>query len=270
MPKAQSILLQAAAAIVLTTLTSPAQAAVGVRITIHNLAPTNSISFAPLRYGFNSGKFDAFNLGSTATAPIISVAEGGSGSAWLPAFAAADPTAVLGSLGGALTPGSTVQSGLITVDPNVNAFFTFGSMVIPSNDFFIGNDDPQEYRLFDAQGRLTLKSINVTASEIWNAGSEAFDPANAAFLVGGNNSLRTPENGVVGFNFSELAGFNGLTTAAGYVFTSGLRADQNVYRITFSATPEPASWAMMILGFGATGWSLRRRRGAYTTQLVTT
>ena len=262
MPKAQSLLLQAAAAIVLTTLTAPAQAAVGVRITIQNLSPTNSISFAPLRYGFNSGVFDSFNVGATATTPIISVAEGGSGSAWFPAFAAADPTAVLGSLGGALTPGSTVQSGIITVDPNVNAFFTFGSMVIPSNDFFIGNDDPQEYRLFDANGRLALKSINVTASEIWNAGSEAFDPANAAFLVGGTNSLRTPENGVVGFNFSELAGFNGLTTAAGYEFSSGLRANQNVYRISFSATPEPGTWAMMILGFGATGWSLRRRRAA--------
>ena len=262
------MLLPAAAAIVLTTLTSPAQAAVGVRITIQNLSPTNSVSFAPLRYGFNSGVFDAFNVGATATAPIISVAEGGSGSAWLPAFAAADPTAVLGSLGGALTPGSTVQSGIITVDPNVNAFFTFGSMIIPSNDFFIGNDDPREYRLFDANGRLALKSINVKASEIWNAGSEAFDPANAAFLVGGNNSLRTPENGVVGFDFSELAGFNGLTTAAGYVFNSQLRADQDVYRISFSATPEPGTWAMMILGFGAAGWRIRRRRAAEAFQSI--
>ena len=126
----RSTLLPAAAAITLAMLTTPAQAAVGVRITIQNLAATNSISFAPLRYGFNSGVFDAFNEGSTATTPIITVAEGGSGSAWLPAFAAADPTAVLGSLGGALTPGASIQSGIITVDPSVNSFFTFGAMVI--------------------------------------------------------------------------------------------------------------------------------------------
>ena len=268
MPKARSILLQATAAAALLMLTAaPAQAA-RVMITIQNLAPNHSISFAPLRYGFNSGVFDAFNIGSTATAPIISIAEGGSGSAWLPAFAAADPTAVIGSLGGALTPGATVHSGLITVDPSVNAFFTFGSMVIPSNDFFIGNDDPQEYRLFDAHGRLAIRSINVKASEIWNAGSEAFDPANAAFLVGGTNSLRTPENSVVSFNFAELAGFDGLTTAAGYVFSSGLTADQDVYRISFSATPEPGTWAMMIVGFGGAGWQIRRRRAAETPQSV--
>ena len=106
------------------------------------------------------------------------------------------------------------------------------------------------------------------ASDIWNAGSEAFDPANAAFLVGGNNSLRTPENSVVSLNFSELAGFNGRTTAAGYVFSSGLQADQDVYRISFSATPEPGSWGLMILGLGATGWRIRRRRAALETRFV--
>jgi len=30
-----------------------------------------------LHFGFNQGVFDVFNVGSTATAPIISVAEGG-------------------------------------------------------------------------------------------------------------------------------------------------------------------------------------------------
>ena len=29
-----------------------------------------------------------------------------------------------------------------------------------------------------------------------------------------------------------------------------------------AAVPEPASWAMMLVGFGAVGYSLRRRRGA--------
>lgn len=232
-------------------LAAPASAAVvDVTLTIRNLAPANSISFAPLRFGFHNGSFDSFNVGQAATAPIISIAEGGGGADWFPAFAATEPQAVLGSSAGALTPGSTQTTATFRVDTAVNPFFTFASMVVPSNDFFIGNDDPQEYRLFDGLGNLLLSQIGQTASEIWDAGSEAFDPANAAFLVGGNNDLRTPQNGVVSFNFLELAGFNGLQTAAGYTFDSNLIADLPVYQISFSATavPEPSTFAVLMTG----------------------
>jgi hypothetical protein len=64
----------------------------------------------------------------------------------------------------------------------------------------------------------------------------------------GNNDLRTPENGVVSFNFAGLSAFNGLTTAAGYEFDSQLTADLEVYRITFSLVPEPSSFALVALG----------------------
>ena len=233
---------------------------VHVTVTIENLSPRNSISFAPLRLGFNNGTFDAFNNGQTATAPIISVAEGGSAADWFPAFAAADPTATLGSVGGALLPGHTA-SNTFTVDTAVNPFFTFGAMVIPSNDFFIGNDSPTRFRLFDSAGHLLITSIGQKASDIWDAGSEAFDPLNAAFLVIGNNSLRTPQNGVVNFNFSELSGFNGLTTAAGYTFDSQLTADTDIYRITFSATSVPEPATLTLAGIGLMGMAgLGRRR----------
>jgi hypothetical protein len=234
-----------------------------VTVRIDNLAPTNSVSFAPLRFGFNNGSFDAFNIGQIANAATISIAEGGSGSAWFPAFAAADPTAVLGSTMGALTPGASFTTQTFLIDTTLNPFFTFASMVLPSNDFFIGNDDPMEYRLFDNAGNLLIQHIDQAASDIWNAGSEAFDPANAAFLVGGTNALRTPENGVVGFNFAELARFNGRTTAAGYTFNSGLVANTAIYRISFSsvaAVPEAATWAQMIAGFVVVGGVLRQRR----------
>jgi len=46
-------------------------------ITIENPTPANDVAMAPLHFGFNQGVFDVFNVGSTATAPIISVAEGG-------------------------------------------------------------------------------------------------------------------------------------------------------------------------------------------------
>ncbi len=81
------------AAVVLAT---PVRATlVDVTVTFRNLAQSNSVAFAPLRFGFNSGVFDAFNVGTRATAPIISVAEGSTAGDWVPAFAAAEPNATV-------------------------------------------------------------------------------------------------------------------------------------------------------------------------------
>ena len=118
-----------------------------VTVTIDNLAPSNSVVFVPLHLGFDSGVFVAFDIDQSATPAIISVAEGGSGSAWLPAFAAADPGATIGTIGAPLMPGMS-RSMTFTVDTAANRFFSFASMVVPSNDFFIGNDSPTAFRAF--------------------------------------------------------------------------------------------------------------------------
>ncbi len=250
-----------ASAIALSAAAVTAHAAiVSVTVTIENLAPAEGIAFAPLHVGFANGTFDAFNNGEVATAPIISVAEGGSGSLWQPAFGAAEPLAVRGTIGGLLLSGA-MASSTFTVNTVQNPFFTFASMVVPSNDFFIGNDSATRFRLFDADGNLLLAQILQEADDIWDAGSELFDPAAAAFV--GDNDLRTPQGGVVSFNFSELEGFNGFTTGAGYTFMSNLRADTPIFRISFDsrviAVPAPASAALAGLGLLALPWLARRR-----------
>ena len=255
------LMLLAAAASMAGLSTAANAALVNVTVTAQNLLPGNSNAVAPLRFGFNSGTFDAFNTGQAATAPIISIAEGGSGSAWFPAFAAADPTATLGTAGGVLLPGATAST-TVQVDTVRNPYFTFAAMVVPSNDFFIGNDSPTQFRLLDAAGNLLINSIGQKAGDIWDAGSEAFDPLAAAFLVIGNNDLRTPQNGVVNHNFAELAQFDGLTTAAGYVLSSGLAANTDVYRITFAVTPVPEPVTLAVVSSGLLGLLLARRRAA--------
>ena len=134
-------------------------------------------------------------------------------------------------------------------------------MVVPSNDFFIGNDSPTRFRVLDSNGQLPLSGINQLASDFWDAGFEIFDPDVAASVV--NYDPRTPQNGVVSFNFSELSGFNGRTTGAGYVFNSGLAANTAIYRIGFqvlNTVPEPGSPLLAALGLGAMALVSRRRR----------
>jgi hypothetical protein len=247
----------AAAAAVLSSGLAAQAASTQVTVTVQNLTNPGSVAFAPLHVGFGNGSFDAFNLGQVAGSAIVSVAEGGAGGAWQAAFAAAEPLAARGTIGGLLLAGGSA-SQTFTVDTASQAFFSFAAMVVPSNDFFIGNDSA--LRLFDASGALTRSSLTIQANQIWDAGSEVFDPLAAAFV--GTNSLRTAQNSVVALNFAELAAFDGLTTGAGYVFHSGLTANADVYRINFALAPvpEPQSGALALAGLAAIGLLMRRRR----------
>lgn len=110
-------------------------------VTVTNVAAANSISFAPMQLGFHSGAFDTFNIRATAGPGIVSAADDGAGVPWKADCAATDLTANRGVIAMALLPRQS-RSQSFLVNAGQNRFFSFASMVIPSRDFFIGNDDP--------------------------------------------------------------------------------------------------------------------------------
>jgi hypothetical protein len=60
------------------------------------------------------------------------------------------------------------------------------------------------------------------------------------------------------FTFSPGGGFTPSSMAL--LSTGGFSGDGVVDAIhTLSSSPEPGTWALMLAGFGAVGWSLRRR-----------
>ena len=92
----------------------------------------------------------------------------------------------------------------------------------------------------------------------------------SAYLTDGtNNYALTCQAGCSGTTSVEFWGLDDTLIAAGN-YTLNVLGNNNGTgslggTITISqAVPEPATWAMMLLGFGAIGWQLRRRRSSLT------
>ncbi|MCE7797168.1 PEPxxWA-CTERM sorting domain-containing protein [Sphingobium sufflavum] len=107
------------------------------------------------------------------------------------------------------------------------------------------------YNLLDPNSVATsLSTISLTGGS--GAFSQAVTPnasgSLTATLLGGNYQLR------IGSTYMDRVQRNGL--AAGT--TTGSSFD--IFSFSFAAVPEPATWMMLILGFGAIGTAMRRRR----------
>ena len=119
-----------------------------LRVTVENLSTNEGLFLTPVWIGFHDGSFDSYDQGSPASMGLERLAEDGTVADISAEFQAAAPTgdeSVVfgpGGFGGApvLDPGEVAVED-ITVD-SANRFFSYASMVIPSNDAFIGNGDP--------------------------------------------------------------------------------------------------------------------------------
>jgi len=181
-----------------------AQANPSVIVTIENAQPSRGTFLTPPWLGIHDGSFDTYDGGAVASVPlggneIESLAEDGNNGPITTTFEARLPNApqVQGLPGpaGPLAPGDSA-SITFNVDPSVDRYFSYASMIIPSNDFFIANGNPLAHQLFDDQGNFVGQNFVVSGDETNDAGTEVNDEvaSNVAFLAQGGPNIGVSEN----------------------------------------------------------------------------
>lgn len=258
-----------ACAVAALGLSAGAASAASLTISVTNVSGQGGLYLTPLYASFHNGSFDAFSAGSPASAGVEALAEEGGVDGVRAERIAADAgsqEAVLANpagFGGApvLDPGETAS---VEIDVDVaNRFFSFLSMVIPSNDTFIGNDDPLAYELFDASGAyLGDRVITVDNADVWDAGTEANDGLGAAFSAAGGVSTDTMDAVSLAGDLSFLLGQETVagTSVSSIPGVGGALATISISRV--SAVPLPAAAPLLLTGFGLLGWVGSRRKRA--------
>ena len=238
-------------------------AASTLQISITNNQDLDGLYLTPLFSVLHDGSFDAFDVGGAASASVEALAEEGDPSGLVADAAAAGATAgvILAPEGFAgapvLDPGETASIQL-DVNPTSQRFLSFLSMVIPSNDIFIGNDNPMAYEVFDIAGAFTgLGPISIYTDDAWDAGTEVNNGFGAPFNTAGGTA--TDVDGLITQASDRLFFLNGQETAAGTVVS--LSGGRNLLAtIEISQVPLPAGFPLLLAGLGAFGWMRRKQR----------
>ncbi|MGH1483141.1 MAG: spondin domain-containing protein [Geminicoccales bacterium] len=183
-----------------------------ITVTVENLLGEGGTFQTPVWFGFHDGQnFDLFNTGEASSQGLERLAEDGTVAPISAEFIAqagvggVDST-VFGA-GGAIAPGERARQTINVTDAQGQGFFTWATMVIPSNDAFIAvPDDALADPIFDADGNfLGPLVIERSGSDILDAGTEVNNEEGAAFLNQTAPNQGLTEGGVV----SSFPGFNG-------------------------------------------------------------
>ena len=191
-----------------------------VVVNIENLAPTNGTFQTPFWIGFHDGStFDTYDGGTFAnTKPIAGseaierLSEDGNTGPISEDFEILVPDGVQATIAGPngpIAPGDIAKQTFLLNSANPShRFFSYASMVIPSNDFWISNGNPLAHPIFDDDGNVVAGDFIVTNQGILDAGTEENDelPENTAFF--GQQAPNTGvDEGEVIRDFPNFSGF---------------------------------------------------------------
>ena len=226
-----------------------------VTVTIENLAPEAGIFLTPFWVGFHDGDFDTYDRGRPISPGLESLVEDGINDTFSNEFALSGDGTVDGNIVGEegtvgpIDPGEiTSQTFSIDANADTSQFFSYASMVIPSNDAFIANGNPTAHSLFDEEGNFVGADFIIPGSAVLDGGTEVNDEEaeTTAFFSQDTPDTGEDENGVVtthpGFiEDGRILTEDGTTEGAPAAFTNAdfTAEDYQVARITVSVGDRP-------------------------------
>ncbi len=159
--------------VALLALATVASAQTQIRVEYEVNFGVTGTGFAPLGGIFHDGSFSTFTPGTMASDGLESLAEIGNPAAFLaeaPASANVGNTA--GQIGGSNRPLSNSFT-LFVDDANTN--FSFASMFLPSNDWFVSNPGGTSLDISSLLNAASGTSLQIDLSTIYDAGTEQED-----------------------------------------------------------------------------------------------
>ena len=241
---------------------SAAGAATQIRVQFTGTGP---VGFAPLFSAFHDGSYDIFDPGVAASPELETLAEVGDPGGLIgnaPASANAGPVFGNNPSPPVFTVGGS-NSAVFTVDDS-NTRFSYASMLLASNDWFVGNGDPNAYDVSSLIGAIAGTSVTIDVTTVWDAGTEledfAFSAGNPIIGVStaGDAPNGTDQGGVVTMvtGPDPFAAFANIPN--GYDTTAVDFTGASVASITLTVVPEPST--ALLGGLAGSFLLLRRRR----------
>lgn len=249
---------------VLFTLLAGSFACSQTMIRVDVSAPSN-LGLAPAIAGFSDGSFSIFQTGTAASAALEDLAETGS-----PAmFAPPEGGPIFGNNPSPpiFTPGDA-NSATFSVSDGNNVF-SLASMLLPSNDWFLGTNSVNISALLNAAPGT---SISIPLTTVYDAGTEeedfAFSPGNGIVGVstagGGAADFGTDQNGLISVvsspdPFGSFANASAGFDSSPFDFNASNGA---LATVTLTTVPEPSTNCMALFGvaFLLIGRRAHRRR----------
>ena len=261
--------------VVVLSLAAVASAQTSIRVDFEvNFAQTGT-GFAPLAGVFHDGSFSTFTPGTMASDGLESLAEIGNPSAFL---SEVPSSANFGNTDGQIGGTNRPLSRSFTVDvADSNSNFSFASMFLPSNDWFVSNPGGGSMDISSLLNASAGTSLSIDVGTIYDAGTEledftrgggtGADPFNLAPRLsdanGGNPDDQMDNVSLVtrtaGVNlFENFANPNNEPIAR---FLGASDPNINLGTVTLTVVPEPSAISLGLFAMlGMVGMMRRRRR----------